>query len=348
MTGFVADVELATRTARWRTGERVLQLARSRGGRWTVAVASAVAAVGIAFAAVRHFAATWPLSHGHPGLLVAVGLLLLVAHALKAYGWRLLFAANESPRALTLAAANAGSSVTGLALPGRFDDAVRIAIVRRSRACPAGVRALCLSLFMLALVDAAALAPLAGAAALASDDSLGVRAGLALIAAAGVAAAAAIVVLPRVVATKRLLRFRIGRWLSPRTTCLRRAAAAWVLVASSWLVRAAALVVLLGALGVGFSLPLALLVLSAGAAAGALPIGPAGAATHAAAGAGALMASGVGSAQALDVAVSGQALSALCGAAILVFAITGRLAPRLARWSSVRQAPAPSPAPTRP
>src|SRR5207247_9822103 len=82
------------------------------------------------------------------------------------------------------------------------------------------------------------------------------------------------------VASGCTLRVRLGRWLSPRTTSLRRALQAWVLVSICWIVRAAALFLLLGALGIGYSFPLALLFLCAGSAAGALPIGPAGAATQ--------------------------------------------------------------------
>lgn len=49
--------------------------------------------------ACRRFAATsWPLSQGHPGLLVAAGLLSLLGYAFKAYGWRRLFAAGERPQ----------------------------------------------------------------------------------------------------------------------------------------------------------------------------------------------------------------------------------------------------------
>jgi hypothetical protein len=87
-------------------------------------------------------------------------------------------------------------------------------------------------------------------------------------------------------------------------------------------------VLLLGALGVGFSFALAVLYLSAGAAVGALP-GPAGA-TKAGAGAAALMASGVGASQALDVALAGQALAVLCGVAILLYAAAWHLRTRLA------------------
>ncbi len=211
-------------------------------------------------------------------------------------------------------------------LPGRFDDAMRIAVVRRYRPCPAGIRVLCLSLVMLGLIDAAALAPLAFAAAVSAGAGNGVRAALAVVAVGGVGAAALIVGLPRIVASKHPSRFRLGRWLIPRTTSLRRASQAWALVSTCWVVRAAALFLLLGALGIGYSFPLALVFLCAGAAAAALPIGPAGAATQAGAGAASLLASGVGGSQALSVAVSVGALGILSGTAIFLFAVAFRTA----------------------
>jgi uncharacterized membrane protein YbhN (UPF0104 family) len=287
-------------------------------------VSSAVVIV-LALLAVRHFATTsWPLSTGHPALLVAAGLLMLFAQALKAYGWGRLFTAEERPKPLALAAGNGGAALIGVVLPGRFDDAMRVAVVRRYRPCPAGVRALCLSLVMLGLIDSVALAPLALVAAVFAGAGNGVRAGLAVVAVAGVAAAALIVALPRLAGSKRISRFRLGRWLSPRTTSLRRASQAWALVSTCWLVRAGALFLLLGALGIGYSVSLALLFLCAGAGAAALPIGPAGAATQIGAGAGALLASGVGGSQALSVAVSVAALGVLAGTAIFVFAAVFR------------------------
>jgi hypothetical protein len=87
---------------------------------------------------------------------------------------------------------------------------------------------------------------------------------------------------------------------------------------------------LLGTLGVGYSFPLALLFLCAGAAAAALPIGPAGAATQVGASAAALIASGVDASQALGVAVSVGALGVFSGAAILLAAITWRTGVSLA------------------
>jgi hypothetical protein len=153
---------------------------------------------------------------------------------------------------------------------------------------------------------------------------IGVRAGLAVVAVGGVAAAALILALPRLAASKRALRFRLGRWLSPRTTSLRAALQAWTLVFACWLVRAVALFLLLGTLGIGYSFPLALLFLCAGAAAAALPIGPAGAAAQVGAGAASLIASGVGASKALAVAVSVGALGVISGTAILLFALAWR------------------------
>jgi Lysylphosphatidylglycerol synthase TM region len=303
----------------------LVRLHRSRRAQWTLAVGSGAVVIVLASFAVRHFATTsWPLSGGHPALLVAAGLLLLLAQAFKAYGWGRLFAAEERPKPLALAAGNGGAALIGLVLPGRFDDAMRVAVVSRYRPCPAGVRALCLSLFMLGLIDSVALAPLALAAAVFAGSGNGVRAGLAVVAVAGVAAAVLIVALPRLAASRRTLRFRLGRWLSPRTTSLRRASQAWALVSICWVIRAAALFLMLGALGIGYSFPLALLFLCAGAAAAALPIGPAGATTQIGGGAAALLASGVGASQAVSLAVSVAALGVLSGTGILLFAIAYR------------------------
>jgi hypothetical protein len=84
----------------------------------------------LAFLTVRHFATTsWPLSQGQPGLLVAVGLLLILAQALKAFGWSRPFTNRERPSPIALAAGNGGAAVIGVVLPGRFDDATRMAVV---------------------------------------------------------------------------------------------------------------------------------------------------------------------------------------------------------------------------
>ncbi len=267
----------------------LVRLRRSRRGRWALAVGYGAVAIALALLAARHFATTsWPLSSGDPGVLVAAGLLLLLAQALKALGWARLFKLDERPTPLALAAGNGGAALIGVVLPS------------------------------------AALAPLASVGAAFPGAGLGVRAGLAVVGLGGVAAAAVVVALPRLAASRRALRFRLGRWLSPRTTSLRRASEAWALVSACWLVRAVAVFLLLGTLGIGFSFPLALLFLCAGAAAAALPIGPAGAATQIGAGATALIASGVGASEALATAVSVGALGVLSGTAILLIAVAWR------------------------
>jgi Lysylphosphatidylglycerol synthase TM region len=303
----------------------LVRLRRSRRGRWGLGLGYGLLAVALALLAARHFAgAGWPLSRGRPGWLIVAGMLMLLAQALKAIGWSRLFGLDERPSSLALAAGNGGAALIGVVLPGRFDDAMRIAVVRRYPGCPAGIRVLCLSLVMLGLIDSVALAPIALVAAVLPGVGWGVRAGLIVVAAAGTMAAVLILALPRLAATNRFLTFRLGRWLGPRTTPRALAAQAWALVSACWLVRALAFFLLLGGLGVGFSVPLALLFLCAGAAAAALPIGPAGAATQIGAGAAALIASGIGTSQALAAAVAVGALGVLSGAAVFLAAVVWR------------------------
>ena len=309
----------------------LMRLRRSRRGRWGLGLGYGLVTVALALLTVRHFRTTgWPLTGGQPGLLIAAGTLLLLAQALKALGWGRLFKQGERPSTFALAAGNGGAAVIGVILPGRFDDAMRVAVVRRYPRCPAGIRVLCLSLLMLGLIDSVALAPLALAAAVLPGVGWGMRAGLAIVAGAGVIAAVLILALPRLAVTNRFLRFRLGRWLGPRTTSRGLAAQAWALVSGCWLVRALACFLLLGGLGVGFSVPLALLFLCAGAAAAAVPIGPAGAATQIGAGAAALIASGIDSSQALAAAVAVGALGVLTGTAVLLAAILWRTSLSLA------------------
>lgn len=308
------------------------RLRESPSFRRGLAVGSILLTAALAALAARHFASTpWPLAGGEPGLLVAAGLLLLLAQALKALGWSRLFRGAERPSTLALAAGNGGAALVGVVLPGRFDDATRVAVVRRYPGCPAGVRVLCLSLVMLGLIDSVALAPLALAGAVVPGTGLAARAGLAVVAAGGVAAAALIVALPRLATTGPVLRFRLGRWVRPRTTSLHAASQALALVAGCWLVRALAVFLLLGGLGIGFSLPRTLLFVCAGAAAAALPIGPAGAATQVGAGGASLVAAGVGTAPAFGAALSMGALGVLSGTFVMVLAVAWTSAAALAR-----------------
>jgi hypothetical protein len=296
-------------------------LCRSPRGKLGLNIGIGVFAIAVSVLAARHFAGVgWPFHGADIGLVAAASGLFLLAYAFKAYGWHRLFAPHERPRPLALGAACGAASLTGAALPGRFDDVVRVAVVRRATNGRAGVGPVCLSLFMLGLVDTAALMPLAGTAAATADASGSVRGALAVVAVAGFGAAVVIALLPRLTASSRLIRFRIARWLGERVIPPRDAWQAWVLVLASWLTRAFGLFLLLQALGFTLSLPIAIAFLCAAAASGALPIAPAGAATQAGAGAAILIASGVGTANAVSFAVGAQVLLILAGAAVLLFA----------------------------
>jgi hypothetical protein len=88
-------------------------------------------------------------------------------------------------------------------------------------------------------------------------------------------------------------------------------------------VRAVGVLLLLGGLGLGLSMPLAILFLCAGAASAALPFGPAGAAAQAGGGAVILVASGVASSHAIDFALATQTLAVLAGAVVVLSTSSG-------------------------
>jgi uncharacterized membrane protein YbhN (UPF0104 family) len=273
----------------------------------------------------------WPLASADPLLVTAAGILFLFAYAFKAWGWQRLFREEERPEALTLAAAGGAASVGGVALPGRFDEAIRIAVVRRLPGKKtAGLGAICLTLIVVGLLDSAALAPMASVAAAASHSG-GVQVGFALVAAAGVAAAALVLCLPRIARLNFISRWKVGRWLREHTACPRSASQAWLLISVSWALRGVAVFVLLNALAVGGSFTLALAFLCASAASASLPIAPAGAATQAGAGAAILIIAGIPKGDALAFAVAAQGLVILVGAVVVaaagIWALIGRFRP---------------------
>jgi uncharacterized membrane protein YbhN (UPF0104 family) len=274
-------------------------------------------ALAAAVLTILHFVHSgWPLANADPVLVMAAGMLFLFAYAFKAWGWQRLFHEDERPEALTLAAAGGAASVGGVALPGRFDEAIRIAVVRRGPGTKSGLGAICLTLIIVGLLDSAALTPMASVAAAASHSG-SVQAGFALVAAAGVAAAALVLFLPRIARLSFIARWKVGRWLKEHTACPRSASQAWLLISVSWALRGVAVFVLLNALSVGASFPLALAFLCASAASASLPIAPAGAATQAGAGAAILIIGGVPKAEAFAFAVAAQGLIILVGAAVV-------------------------------
>jgi hypothetical protein len=299
--------------AAWRT-PRARQAVNAVFGLTAVAILAAVA-----FELSR---AGWPLHRASALLTAASAAFFLTAFGLKALGWQRLFRPFERPRSLSLAAATGAASVAGLALPGRFDDAVRIAILRRTPGRRPAVGTLVFSLFLLGMIDAGALVPFASAAAIASDTGRGVRVGMGIVAFGGVGATVLVAALPRIRAGERARRHRVVHWLGRHAPASPRDATwAWVFVTTSWLARAAGIVILLDALGFGLAFSLGVAYLAAGAAAGALPIGPAGAATQAGVGAAVLATAGLTAQESLAFAVAAQALTVLAGGAVFAYAM---------------------------
>ena len=278
-----------------------------------------LAALVVAGLVARHFAHTgWPLHHANFWLVALAAFVMLGAYLTKAWGWQQLFRKDERPAVLTLAAAGGAASVGGIALPGRCDEVLRVAVVRRCRRRRASFGAVALSLFLLGLLDSAALSPLAGVAIGVANVGGWLHAGLIVIAVAGVLAATLVFALPRIAGFRFVARFRLGRWIGANSTSPREAAWAWGAIAISWTLRTVAVFVLLAALGFGNDFPLALAFVCAASASAVLPIAPAGAAMQAGAGAAILVASGIHAEEAIAFGIAAQALLMAVGAGFLL------------------------------
>jgi uncharacterized membrane protein YbhN (UPF0104 family) len=135
---------------------------------------------------------------------------------------------------------------------------------------------------------------------------------------AGLLAALVVAFLPQLAGMRHVVRWRLGRWLGQHTQCRKESAAALALISVSWALRGTAVFLLLNALALKGSFPLALGFLCASAASAAVPIGPAGAAMQAGAGATLLALSGMPKAEAIAFSVAAQALVVVTGAAVIL------------------------------
>jgi uncharacterized membrane protein YbhN (UPF0104 family) len=292
-----------------------------------------LAALAVAALVARHFLRSgWPLHRANLWLVGLAAVIFLAAYAAKAWGWQRLFRREQRPAVLTLAAAGGAASVGGIALPGRCDEVIRVAVVRRCRRRRASFGAVALSLFLLGLLDSAALTPLASVAVAVAHVGGWMEAGLVVVAVAGVAAAAVVLSLPRLAQLRHVQRFRVAGWVRDHATPPREAVWAWSGVALSWVLRALATFVLLAALGLGTDFALALAFVCASSASAVLPIAPAGAAMQAGAGAMILIAAGVQKDEAVAFGIAAQAV-VICAGAAFVLALAawhaqGRIAPR--------------------
>jgi hypothetical protein len=304
-----------------------LRLLGTRRARIAFNVVSGAIAIVVGIFTTRHFIANgWPLQNAKIFGVLAAGGLFLAAFGFKAWGWHRLFRHDQRPGVLGLAAAGGAATVTGLALPGRADEVVRISVVRRFPGKRVGIGSICLSLFLLGLIDNAALTPLAAATAGVASPTGWVQAGMIVVAVAGVLAGTFVAFLPRLVCHRRIERFKFIRWLAEHAAPPREAANAWMLVAFSWVLRVAAVFVLLDALSVRTSLPLAMGFLCASASAAALPVAPAGGVAQAGAGAALLVMGGVHASEATAFALAAQGMIVLAGAGVIVLTMATHFA----------------------
>jgi uncharacterized membrane protein YbhN (UPF0104 family) len=280
-----------------------------------------LAALAVSALVARHFARSgWPLPRANFWLVGLAAVVMLAAYAAKAWGWQHLFRQGERPAVLTLAAAGGAASVGGIALPGRCDEVIRVAVVRRCRRRRASFGAVALSLFCLGLLDSAAMSPLASVALGFSNIGGWLAVGFGVVIVAGVFAAAVVVMLPRISRFRPIARFRLASFVGDNAASPREAVWAWVGVAISWALRALAVFVLLAALGFGTDFAAALAFVCAASASAVLPVAPAGAAVQAGAGAAILVAHGVHTEDAVAFGIAAQGLLMAAGA-IFVLAL---------------------------
>jgi uncharacterized membrane protein YbhN (UPF0104 family) len=276
-------------------------------------------AIGATVLVARHFAAQgWPIRHANPWLVALAVLISLASYAAKAWAWQRLFVRDHRPAMLTLAAAGGAAAVGGIALPGRCDDVLRVAVVRRCRRGRASIGAVALSLVSLGLLDSVALTPLASIAAVVANVGGLVLAALIVVAVAGLGAASVVALLPRIARARWFERFRIARFIGEHATPPGQAARASVGVTVSWALRSVAVFVLLAALGFGADFALALSFVCASSASAVLPVAPAGAAMQAGAGAAVLASAGVHAEQAIAFGIAAQGISILAGSFFVI------------------------------
>jgi len=281
---------------------------------------------GFAFAAVTVLATvllgkrlthtTWPLQRAHMDLVAGAVALYFASYVLRALGWQKLFPAEARPdRARCLTACGAAAA-SGVVLPFRLDYLVKIGTLTRMRGVKLGLEAIAFSIISLGLVDAVAFLPLSISATATSSASF--RVPLLLVVLFGVGSCAILVAGPQLAGSRfvaRHARFaRVMRRASGGVRgTTREAFVAWCFLLGCWVARAAGSTLLLAALGVGFSPPLALVVLCISAAAALIPIASGGVVANVSATAAVLLALGVHSEQAINFGLASGLL--LCGTA---------------------------------
>src|SRR5947208_4068893 len=309
---------VASRVASWTSA-----IARKRGRLLVGGAFAALTLTGCVLFA-RHLTHTsWPLQRAHMGLVALAGGLYFASFILRALGWQKLFPARARPARARCLAACGAAAASGAVLPFRLDYLVKIGTLRRLGGAKLGLEAIALSIISLGVVDAIAFLPLSISATATSSGSF--RLPLIGVVLFGVCCCGLLVGgrhltrLPIVARRAHLARLAARVVNHPRSTT-REAIAAWLFLLGCWTSRAFGSTLLLAALGVGFSPPLALIILCLSAAASLIPIASGGAIANVSATAAILLALGVHKDAAINFGLASGLL--LCSTAA-VAAIVG-------------------------
>ena len=207
-------------------------------------------------------------------------------------------------------------------LPFRLDYVVKVATLRRMPGVKLGLEAIVLSIISLGLVDAVAFLPLSISAT--ATTTSGFRLPMILVVLFGVGACGVLVAgrhlarLPFVTRRERLSRLAERVAHHPGGT-KRDAILAWLFLLGCWTSRATGSMLLLAALGAGFSPGMALVVLCLAAAASLIPVTSGGVIANVGATAAVLLALGVHRQQAINFGLaSGMLLCTTAAAAAIV------------------------------
>jgi hypothetical protein len=298
--------------------------------RVVAAFAFAVLTLGLCVLLARRLThTTWPLERAHMRLVGVAVALYFSSYVLRALGWQRLFPASVRPDRSRCLTACGAAAASGVVLPFRLDYLVKIATLRRMPGVTLGLEAIALSIISLGLVDAVAFLPLSISATATTSSSF--RLPLIGVVLFGVGACGMLVA-GRHVARLRFLRgqhrlARLARRVANRpSSTTRDSVLAWLFLLGCWTSRAFGSMLLLDALGAGFSPTLALIVLCLASAAALLPITSGGAVANVGATAAVLLALGVHRDQAINFSLASGLLLCSTAAAAAVVGLTASVA----------------------
>ena len=277
----------------------------------------------------RHLtSAAWPLQNAELYFVLGSSAAYCASFGFRAIGWRRTFPTHGRPdRARCLAACGAAAA-SGAVLPFRLDYLVKISVLRRLRGNALGLDTIVLSIVALGILDSVTMLPLAIWALATSGPVF--RAPLTVVV---VFCVGCLVVL---VASHRLVRLSLVRRSGRATTICNRICenivvtrstfVAVVSIFACWTSRVVGSVLLLLALGAGFSPTLALVILCMAGATSILPITVGGAVAGMGATAGVLFALGASRDVAINFPLASGLLLTTAALAAAVVGFTSSVA----------------------